>query len=155
VYNCCRVLNWERLFTYLLTLSMEQSHSWKANRFSALQEIPRILWNLKVQYRVYKYPPPAPILSMYPFRNKTSFYGWELLVPRPTPKQEDHTLSASASAYSIYSHIPSILEAVPPFTTWGRTVPLWQGPTYRGPIANTLHVILNENTHEPQSVLKL
>ena len=26
---------------------MEQSHSWKAKRFSASQEIPRILWNPK------------------------------------------------------------------------------------------------------------
>ena len=34
------------LLTYLLTHSMEQGLSWKANRFSASQEIPRILWNL-------------------------------------------------------------------------------------------------------------
>jgi hypothetical protein len=31
---------------------------------------------------------------MYPFRNKASFYGEELLAPRPRPKLEDHTLSA-------------------------------------------------------------
>jgi hypothetical protein len=30
---------------YLLTRSMEQSPSWEAYRFSASQEIPRILWN--------------------------------------------------------------------------------------------------------------
>jgi hypothetical protein len=35
------------LLTYLLTYSMEQSPSWEANRFSASQEIPRILWNRK------------------------------------------------------------------------------------------------------------
>jgi hypothetical protein len=28
------------------------------------------------------------------FRNKLIFYGEELLVPRPTPKLEDHPLSA-------------------------------------------------------------
>jgi hypothetical protein len=28
------------------------------------------------------------------FRNKIIFYGEELLVPRPTPKLEDHPLSA-------------------------------------------------------------
>jgi hypothetical protein len=32
----------------LLTHSMEQNSSWEANRFSACQEIPRILWNPKV-----------------------------------------------------------------------------------------------------------
>jgi len=34
--------------TYLLTYSMEQSPSWDTNRFSASQEILRILWKLKV-----------------------------------------------------------------------------------------------------------
>ena len=31
------------LLTYLLTYSAEQSRSWEANKFSASQEIPRIL----------------------------------------------------------------------------------------------------------------
>ena len=51
------------LLTYLLTNSMEQSPSWEANQFTASQEIPRILWNPKVLYRVYKCPLPDPILS--------------------------------------------------------------------------------------------
>jgi len=33
---------------------MEQSHSWKANSSSASQEIPPILWNVKVHYSIYK-----------------------------------------------------------------------------------------------------
>ena len=55
------------LLTYLLTHSLtrftEQSPSSEANRFSASQEISRILWNPKVHYCVHKYLPPAPILS--------------------------------------------------------------------------------------------
>jgi hypothetical protein len=35
-----------------------------------------------------------------------SFYGEELLAPRPIPKMEDHPLFAAA--YSIYSQLPSI-----------------------------------------------
>ena len=50
---------------------MVQSPSWKANRFAASQEIPRISRNPKVQYRTHKRPPSvsilaSPIQSIYP-----------------------------------------------------------------------------------------
>jgi hypothetical protein len=52
------------LHTYcVFTYSIEQSPSWEANRFVASQEIPRILWNPKVHYRIHKCPPYVSILS--------------------------------------------------------------------------------------------
>jgi len=55
---------WRILYkrTYLLNYSMPQSPSWEDNRFSASQEIPRILKNPKVHYRIHKGPPPVHTL---------------------------------------------------------------------------------------------
>jgi len=50
---------WKKILTY----TMVQSPSWAANWFAASQEIPRILWNLKVHYRTHKHPQPIPILG--------------------------------------------------------------------------------------------
>ena len=49
--------------TYLLTYSMVQSPSWKANCFTASQEIPCISRNPKVHYRTHKRPLTVPILG--------------------------------------------------------------------------------------------
>ena len=42
---------------------MQQSPSLEANRFSASQEIPHILWNLKVHYCIHLSLSPVPLLN--------------------------------------------------------------------------------------------
>ena len=62
----------------------------------------------------------------------TFFHGEALLAPRPTPKLEDHPSSAVRDGlFNIFAatlHIRSRSSSA----TWGRAVPWWQGPTYRG-----------------------
>jgi hypothetical protein len=60
------------------------------------------------------------------------FHGEALLAPRPTPSWRTTPRRLFATAYSIYSQLPSISEAVPPSATWGRAMPWWQGPTSHG-----------------------
>jgi len=51
------------LIHWVLTNLMEQSPSWGAKGWSASQEIPHILWNLKARFRIHKILPTVHILN--------------------------------------------------------------------------------------------
>jgi hypothetical protein len=56
-------------------------------------------------------------LILFYFVRRIRFHGDELLAPRPTPKLENHPLSAVRDAYSVYTQLPSISEDVPSSAT--------------------------------------
>jgi hypothetical protein len=57
------VLTYTIYYYIKLTSSMKQSAFWWAKTFSASQEIPCILWNSEVHYRIHKRPLSLPILN--------------------------------------------------------------------------------------------
>ena len=73
----CTPISWlvePKVNNLLLTYSMDQS-PWEANLFSASQEIPCILWNPKLHYRIHKCPPPVRFLSQLdPLHSTTSHF---------------------------------------------------------------------------------
>ena len=55
---------------------MEQSPTWQANRSSASQEIPHISRNSEVHYLIYKWMPPAPVLSKNWTKGSVQVWGF-------------------------------------------------------------------------------
>jgi hypothetical protein len=103
----------------LLTYSTEQSPSWEANRFLAIQEIPHILWTPKVHYLIHKCPTPVPILSLIDPGHKPhptswrSIYAWVfqvVSVPQVSPPK--HCVHLSSPHHSIVLRKATIPQSV-------------------------------------------
>jgi hypothetical protein len=71
------------------------------------------------------------------FITKPDFTVRSCLHLTQTPGWSTTPCQLSATAYSIYSQLPSLLEVFPPSTTWGRAMPWWLGLTHHGCNAHT------------------
>ena len=93
--------------------SMEQSPSSEANRFSASQEIPRILRNPKVHYCIHKRPPPVPILSQInPVHVPTYFLKIHFNIILPfTPDSSKWLFPLGFPNKTLYAPLLSLLRA--------------------------------------------
>jgi len=103
-----------------LTSATTASPSGEASSHSTSEEIPTLLRNPKVNYRVYKNPLEALCDIL---QQDVSFYGEELLTPRLTHNKEHRPLSA-VLCYFFSAFAAQIWRPFSPSASRGRASPL-------------------------------
>jgi hypothetical protein len=107
-------------FTYLLAHSMVEDIIWKADCHSSCQK------NIPLSYGTRRFITWSQKL-FETFRNHKNFYDEGLSAPRPTPSWRTTPCRLSATAYSIYSQLPSVAGGLPSIRNLGHAMPWWQG----------------------------
>jgi hypothetical protein len=83
-------------------------------------------------------PPTSFSRHMYQIQR---FYGERSVAPSPTPKLEDHSLSAVRDyLFNIFAATVHICRPSPASATWGRAMSWWQGTQH---VPLQVQIILN------------
>ena len=116
-----------------LTNSMEQSPFWEAT-----QEIPRVLCNPKVHYRIYKSPPPVPILRhINPVHASPSLFLIIIfnIILLPTIRSSKSSLSFGFPIKILYACLPYVPRDPPIsfFLIWSHEWYLMRSTEHKAP----------------------
>ena len=128
---------------------MEHIASWEANRFSAIQEIPRNLCNPKVHYRIHKCPPPVLILSQINPVHVLTFHFLKIhlniiLPSTPGSSQIVSLPQVSPSEPCIPLSYPPYMLHVPPMSFFS----IWPKVSYMSNLKNIFFFSFRYSAHQ-------